>query len=195
MVRVSPRWRTQICPWKHPSIQRVLNGAPCSLEFASSSSKSKGSHLPSICHFILSLLEIQGLGPNVLGVWPAGARCLGLCNFWLTSSLHTPPADGGGGFPLRQQLCFSQGLRVSDLTTAKCISLDAICLQFVNPAGKRSPDAWQTLWLYLVPESCLFINESRFGPQRRPRTHPPNVPDLGRQVVFKNKRISFLVFW
>lgn len=150
----------------------------------------------SICHFILSLLEIHGLGPNVPGVWPAGARCLGLCNFWLTSSLHTPSADGGGGLSLlANSYALLRGLGVSDLTTAKCISLDAICLQFVNPAGERSPDAWQTLWLYLVPGSCLLINESRFEPQCRPRTHPPNVPDLGRQVFFKNKRISFPVFW
>lgn len=142
--------------------------------------------MPSICHFILSLSEIQGLGTNVLGAWSAGARCLGLCDFWLTSSLHTPPADSRGA--CTNSYALRRGPGVSDLTTAKCISLDAICLQFVNPAGKRSPDAWQTLWLYLVPGSCLFINESRFGSQCRPRTHPQMFPTLGGKLFSKKKK-------
>lgn len=158
--------------------------------------KSKDSCFPSICHLLRSLLEIQTLGSSVLGIWPAGARCLGLCKFWSTSSLHTPPTDHRGP-SLRQQLCFAQRPGVSGLTTAKCISLDPICLQFVNPAGKHSPDAWQTPRLYLVPGSCLFRNESQLGPRCRPRTHPQMFPTSGGKsffFFFPNKRISFLVF-
>lgn len=47
------------------------------------------------------------------------------------------------------------------MTTGKSISLDAVCLQFVNPAGKHSPDAWAAHWPYLFLESYLLINESQ----------------------------------
>lgn len=105
----------------------------------------KDSRSPSICHLFGNLSEIRGLGPTVLGVWTAGARCLGpgISGQLLASraGLQTVGVRcGGEAFPLHQQLCFARRPGVSSTATAKRISLDAICLQFVNPAG----DALQT---------------------------------------------------
>lgn len=53
------------------------------------------------------------------------------------------PAESGSvspGFPKAE--VGSGCRRPRSLTTGKSVSLDAICLQFVSSAGKRSPDAW-----------------------------------------------------
>lgn len=152
--------------------------------------KSKDSCFPSICHLLRSLLEIQTLGSSVLVSGPLVPVVLDSANSdQLLASIPHPQTIGGFSSPTA--LCFAQRPGVSGLTTAKCISLDAICLQFVNPAGKHSPDAWQTPRLYLVPGSCLFRNESQLGPRCRPRTHPQMFPTSGGKSFFFSKQTNF----
>lgn len=67
--------------------------------------------------------------------------------------------------PPRRATAFSErpaARRHGGTVTGKSVSLDAICLQFVNSAGKRSPDALAAALAYLLLEFCLLINEFQY---------------------------------
>ncbi|XP_047390583.1 translation initiation factor IF-2-like [Sciurus carolinensis] len=77
-----------------------------------------------------------------------------------TTFLRAPPNCSG----LIQRAWLNGGM-----TTGKSVSLDAICLQFVNPAGKRSPDARAAA--LTLPGSRILLAPKRI-PARGSCVHP-----------------------